>query len=42
MLDWFSGKAMQATTPMSPYVVIDEIDDPQDLGIASRVDGEMM
>jgi 2-keto-4-pentenoate hydratase/2-oxohepta-3-ene-1,7-dioic acid hydratase in catechol pathway len=42
MLDWFSGKAMQATTPMGPYVVVDEIDDPQDLGIASRVDGETM
>lgn len=42
MLDWFSGKAMQATTPMGPYVVVDEIDDPQDLAIASRVDGETM
>ncbi|MBB6645110.1 fumarylacetoacetate hydrolase family protein [Halobellus ruber] len=42
MLDWFSGKSMQATTPMGPYVVVDEIDDPQDLAIASRVDGETM
>jgi 2-keto-4-pentenoate hydratase/2-oxohepta-3-ene-1,7-dioic acid hydratase in catechol pathway len=42
ILDWFSGKAMQATTPIGPYVVIDEIDDPQDLRIASRVDGETM
>jgi len=42
MLDWFSGKAMQATTPMGPYVVVDEIDDPQNLAIASRVDGETM
>lgn len=42
MLDWFSGKAMQATTPVGPYVVVDEIDDPQDLAIASRVDGETM
>ena len=40
MLDWFSGKAMQATTPMGPHVVINEIDDPQDLAIASRVDGK--
>jgi 2-keto-4-pentenoate hydratase/2-oxohepta-3-ene-1,7-dioic acid hydratase in catechol pathway len=42
MLDWFSGKAMQATTPTGPSVVVDEIDDPQDLHIASRVDGETM
>jgi 2-keto-4-pentenoate hydratase/2-oxohepta-3-ene-1,7-dioic acid hydratase in catechol pathway len=42
MLDWFSGKAMQRTTPVGPYVVVDEIDDPQDLHIASRVDGETM
>jgi 2-keto-4-pentenoate hydratase/2-oxohepta-3-ene-1,7-dioic acid hydratase in catechol pathway len=42
LLDWFSGKSMQATTPMGPYVVVDEIDDPQDLAIASRVDGETM
>jgi len=42
MLDWFSGKAMQRTTPVGPYVVIDEIDDPQDLHIGSRVDGETM
>lgn len=41
-LDWFSGKAMQATTPIGPYVVIDEIEDPQDLAITSRVDGETM
>lgn len=42
MLDWFSGKAMQRTTPVGPYVVTDEIDDPQDLDIASRVNGEVM
>jgi 2-keto-4-pentenoate hydratase/2-oxohepta-3-ene-1,7-dioic acid hydratase in catechol pathway len=42
MLDWFSGKAMQRTTPAGPYVAVDEIDDPQDLHIASRVDGETM
>jgi 2-keto-4-pentenoate hydratase/2-oxohepta-3-ene-1,7-dioic acid hydratase in catechol pathway len=40
LLDWFSGKAMQATTPVGPSVVVDEVDDPQDLHIASRVDGE--
>ncbi|MFB6105916.1 MAG: fumarylacetoacetate hydrolase family protein [Halobacteriaceae archaeon] len=42
MLDWFSGKAQQATTPVGPSVVVDEIDDPQDLDIASRVNGETM
>jgi len=42
MLDWFSGKAMERTTPVGPYVSVDEIDDPQDLHIASRVDGETM
>lgn len=42
MLDWFSGKTMQRTTPVGPYVVINEIDDPQNLDINSRVDGETM
>ena len=42
LLDWFSGKAMRDTTPVGPYVVVDEIDEPQDLAIASRVDGETM
>jgi len=42
MLDWFSGKAMERTTPVGPYVTVDEIDDPQDLHIASRVDAETM
>lgn len=42
LLDWFSGKAMERTTPVGPYVSVDEIDDPQNLDIASRVDGETM
>lgn len=42
LIDWFSGKAMERTSPVGPYVAIDEIDDPQDLDIASRVDGETM
>jgi len=42
MLDWFSGKTMQRTTPVGPYVVTDEIDDPQDLHIASRVNEETL
>jgi 2-keto-4-pentenoate hydratase/2-oxohepta-3-ene-1,7-dioic acid hydratase in catechol pathway len=42
VLDWFSGKAMTDTTPVGPYVVVDEIDDPQGLSIASRVNGETL
>jgi 2-keto-4-pentenoate hydratase/2-oxohepta-3-ene-1,7-dioic acid hydratase in catechol pathway len=41
-LDWFSGKAMQNTTPVGPSVAVDEIDDPQDLDIASTVNGEVL
>lgn len=39
LLDWFSGKTMQDTTPTGPHVVISEVDDPQDLDITSRVNG---
>lgn len=42
MVDWFAGKAMQSTTPIGPVVVCNEIDDPQDLAIASRVNGTTM
>jgi len=42
LLDWFSGKAMRHTTPTGPSVVINEIDDPQDLAIESRVNGETL
>lgn len=42
MVDWFAGKAMQSTTPIGPFVVCDEIDDPQDLDLASRVNGTTM
>lgn len=42
LIDWFSGKAMQRTTPMGPWVVVDEISDPQDLDIVSRVNGDTM
>ncbi len=42
MLDWFSGKTMTDTTPLGPFVVIDEIDDPQALDIVSRVNGETL
>ena len=42
MLDWFSGKTLKDTTPVGPYVVIDEIDDPQRLDISSTVNGETL
>ncbi|WP_331232386.1 fumarylacetoacetate hydrolase family protein [Natronorarus salvus] len=42
LIDWFSGKAMTNTTPAGPYVVIDEIDDPQSLEIASHVNGDTL
>lgn len=42
MIDWFAGKAMQATTPIGPAVVCNEIDDSQDLTVSSRVNGETM
>lgn len=42
VLDWFSGKAMSKTTPVGPHVVVDEIEDPQDLTIESRVNGETL
>jgi 2-keto-4-pentenoate hydratase/2-oxohepta-3-ene-1,7-dioic acid hydratase in catechol pathway len=42
MIDWFSGKTMERTSPTGPQVVIDEIDDPQSLDIVSRVNGEVM
>jgi len=40
--DWFSGKVMQSTTPVGPYVVTDAIEDPGDLQISSTVNGEVM
>ncbi len=42
MLDWFSGKTMQNTTPVGPSVVVDEIEDPQTLDISSKVNGETL
>jgi acylpyruvate hydrolase len=42
MLDWFSGKTMQGTTPVGPYAVTHEIEDPQNPDIASRVNGETL
>lgn len=41
-LDWFSGKAMEQTTPIGPTIAVDEIDDPQSLAIKSRVNGETL
>lgn len=42
LLDWFSGKAMRHTTPTGPTVVINEVDDPQNLDINSKVNGETL
>lgn len=42
LIDWFSGKAMEATTPVGPHVVVDEIDDPQSLQVRSKVNGKTM
>ena len=42
-MDWFSGKAMESTTPIGPYLVTtEEIDDPMKLQITSRVNDELM
>lgn len=42
-LDWFSSKALEKSTPVGPHIVsADEIDDPMDLQITSRVNGETM
>lgn len=42
-IDWFSAKAMRATTPVGPEVVTtDEIRDPQQLHVTSRYNGEVM
>ncbi len=42
VIDWFSGKAMTNTTPAGPYVVVNDIDDPQELDITSRVNNETL
>lgn len=40
--DWLNGKWMDTFAPMGPYLVTkDEIDDPHDLGIRLRVNGEI-
>lgn len=42
-MDWFSGKAMQSTTPMGPWVVTSgDLGDPMNLQITSRVNGDLM
>ncbi|MBD5634472.1 MAG: fumarylacetoacetate hydrolase family protein [Candidatus Eremiobacteraeota bacterium] len=38
---WFKGKSLDETCPIGPWIVsADEIDDPQALDIALRIDGE--
>jgi 2-keto-4-pentenoate hydratase/2-oxohepta-3-ene-1,7-dioic acid hydratase in catechol pathway len=39
---WLSGKTLDTFAPCGPALVIDEIDDPQSLNIATRVNGETL
>ncbi len=39
---WYKGKSLDGTCPIGPWLIsADEIDDPQDLDIECRVDGEV-
>ncbi|MCI9888133.1 fumarylacetoacetate hydrolase family protein [Micrococcales bacterium 31B] len=37
---WSKGKCCETFNPMGPYLAVDEIDDPQSLGLRSFVNGE--
>jgi 2-keto-4-pentenoate hydratase/2-oxohepta-3-ene-1,7-dioic acid hydratase in catechol pathway len=37
---WLSGKTLDTFAPCGPSLVIDEIDDPQNLNISTRINGE--
>jgi len=39
---WLSGKTLDTFAPCGPVLVIDEISDPQDLNIATRINGEVL
>ena len=39
---WLSGKALDSFAPCGPALVIDEISDPQNLNIATRVNGQTL
>lgn len=42
-LDWFSGKALQSSTPVGPFVATaDALPAPDELHIESRLNGELM
>lgn len=39
---WYKGKSLDGTCPIGPWLIsADEIDDPQDLDIVCKVDGEV-
>jgi 2-keto-4-pentenoate hydratase/2-oxohepta-3-ene-1,7-dioic acid hydratase in catechol pathway len=41
-MDWIFGKSMDSSTPVGPYVVTkDEIEDPHNLRLTLRVNGEV-
>jgi 2-keto-4-pentenoate hydratase/2-oxohepta-3-ene-1,7-dioic acid hydratase in catechol pathway len=39
---WLSGKTLDTFAPCGPSLVINEIDDPQDLNISTRLNGETL
>lgn len=41
LIDWFSAKTIDGTGPVGPWVVTrDEVPDPQDLALSTRLNGE--
>ncbi len=43
IIDWYSGKSLDAASPAGPWVVTaDEIEDPQQLRIETRLNGEVV
>jgi acylpyruvate hydrolase len=43
VVDWFSGKCLDATTPIGPWITtIDDIPDVNDLGVRCRINGELV
>lgn len=43
IMDWFSSKMMLRSTPLGPWIVLpDEIPDPHQLRLQTRVNGELM
>ncbi len=43
IIDWFSGKAAQSSTPIGPWIVLKEgISDPHNLHLQTRVNGKIV